>query len=46
MINNKITQYYSKWRKCWVYFTDMFGNKRIPNNEEVKQLLKYKYKLK
>lgn len=41
----QITQYFSKWRKCWVDFTDFFGNKRTPNEQEIKELIKYKYKL-
>ena len=41
----QITQYFSKWKKCWVFFYDGFGNKRTPNDHEVKELLKYKYKL-
>lgn len=41
----QITQYFSKWRKCWVDFTDHFGNKRTPNEQEIKELIKYKYKL-
>lgn len=40
-----MTEYYSKWRKQWVEFTDSFGNKRTPNQQEVKELLKYNYKL-
>ena len=41
----QITQYFSKWRKCWVDFTDDLGNKRNPTDGEVKQLIKYKYRL-
>ena len=41
----EITQYLSKWRKCWVDFTDHFGNKRTPNEQEIKELIKYKYQL-
>lgn len=41
----QITQYFSKHRKCWVNFTDHFGNKRTPNVQEIKELIKYKYQL-
>ena len=46
MEDTKITQYYSKWRKCWVYFTDGFGNRFSPNKSEIYSMKKYKYKLK
>ena len=42
---NQITQYFSKWQKCWVYFTDSLGNRYEPNNAEIKEHLKFKYKL-
>ena len=46
MKNKKqITQYFSKWRECWVDFTDAFGNKRTPNLQEIKEFLEYKYQL-
>lgn len=41
----EITQYFSKWQNCWVDFTDHFGNKKIPNEQEIKELIKYKYQL-
>ena len=43
---NNITQYFSKWRKCWVFFTDRHGNKYMPNNGELNEYRKYNYKLK
>ena len=46
MLKNNITQYFSKWQKCWVYFTDSLGNKYKPNEAEIKEFLKFKYKLK
>ena len=47
MNNTKeITQYFSKWQKCWVYFKDNSGNKKKPNKAEIKEHLKFKYKLK
>jgi hypothetical protein len=39
------TQYYSKWRMCWVYFMDSYGNKYQPNNAELKEYKTFKYKL-
>jgi phage pi2 protein 07 len=42
---NNITQYFSKWRKCWVFFSDGKGNKYPPNESELKEFIKYKYKL-
>lgn len=45
MENEEITQYYSKWRKCWVFFTDSLGNKYKPNKAVVKEFNKFKYKL-
>jgi len=44
--NKNYTQYFSKWRKCWVFFTDRFGNKRVPNKIEIKNLIRYQYQLK
>jgi len=40
-----ITQYYSKWRKCWVNFKDSLKNDRIPNEVEIKEMRKFNYKL-
>jgi len=45
MSNDKPTQYYSKWRKCWVDFVNRFGNRYHPNEEEIKELKKHGYKL-
>jgi len=44
-MQNPITEYYSKWKKEWVKFTDSFGNYRIPNSVEIKELKKYNYQL-
>ena len=44
-LKKEITQYFSKWQKCWVYFADSFGNKYKPNEVEVKELTKFKYRL-
>jgi hypothetical protein len=41
----KVTQYYSKWRKCWVHFSDRYGVKYLPNKEEIAQFKKHGYKL-
>lgn len=41
----QITQYFSKWQKCWVYFTNNLGNKYNPNKAEIKEYLKFKYQL-
>lgn len=43
--SNKITQYFSKWRSEWVYFSDDMGKKYTPNDAEIKEHLKYEYKL-
>lgn len=43
--SKKITQYFSKWRDCWVFFRDRNGNKYLPNKAELKELRKFKYKL-
>ncbi len=45
MKEKKITQYFSKWRRCWVNFEDMSGNIYSPNEAEIKEYLKFKYKL-
>jgi len=45
MRKNNITQYFSKWKKCWVYFKDGLDNKYKPNESEIKEHLKFKYKL-
>jgi hypothetical protein len=42
----EITQYYSKWKKCWVYFMDSLGNKYMPNEAEIKEFIRFKYLLK
>ena len=39
------TQYYSKWRMCWIYFMDSYGNKYSPNKAELEEFKKYKYLL-
>ena len=46
MQNKKHTQYFSKWRGCWVFFTDSLGNKYTPNTAEVNEFLKFNYKIK
>lgn len=35
----KITEYFSKWRNCWVKF------EMPPNKGQILSMLKYKYKL-
>jgi len=46
MQNNNITQYFSKWRECWVFFTTTMGYRYNPTDWEVEQMKKLKYKLK
>lgn len=43
--NKKYTQYLSKWRGTWKYFTNRFGNRYEPNKMEITEHLKFKYKL-
>lgn len=45
MKDNHITQYYSKWRNEWVEFKNVFGNSYIPNEIEIKEMLKFHYQL-
>jgi hypothetical protein len=40
------TQYFSKWRKQWIMFTDKKGNQRTPHQTEIDALKKFHYKLK
>lgn len=44
-LKKEITQYFSKWRKCWVYFQDRYGNKYKPNEGELNAFRKYEYQL-
>lgn len=43
--SKQITQYYSKWRKCWVNFENSFGVPYKPNKEEIKKMKEFHYKL-
>ena len=42
---DNMSQYFSKWENEWVDFSDSFGNPYNPNEIEIKEMLKYKYKL-
>lgn len=43
--DKKYTQYFSKWRGIWVNFKDGFGNNRVANPQDVKEMEKFNYKL-
>ena len=45
MNKDNITQYFSKWRECWVFFENSLGNRYKPNEVEIKEFKKFKYKL-